>query len=67
MLSLVKWKMPHSLCGLLMEKDHLLGLKLNSKDLFKFLKLNIEEELLLEKETKKLKSNSQMGMNTLLI
>lgn len=67
MLLLEKWKMPHSLCGLLMGKDHLLGLKSNSKDQFKFLKSNIEEELLLEKETKKLKSNSQMGMNTLLI
>jgi hypothetical protein len=54
-------------CGLLMEKVLLLGSKLNSKDLSKFLKSNIEEELLLEKETKKLKSNSLMGMNTLLI
>jgi len=50
-----------------MEKDHLLGLKLNSKDLYKLLKLNIEVELLPEKEIKKLKSNSQMGMNISLI
>jgi len=44
MVLLEKWKIIVILCGFQMVKDHLHGLKLNSKLKFKYQELNIEEE-----------------------
>ncbi len=65
-LSLVKWKIQHSLCGLLTEKDLLLGLKSNSNNWFKLLLSSIEVDNHPEKETKKLKSDFLMAHPLLL-
>lgn len=50
----VKWKTPLSPNGLVQEKVLLLGLKFSSNNKSKSLKLVIEEDLMLEKEIKKL-------------
>jgi len=56
----VKWKMPLTLCGYLMEKVLLHGLKSDSNNLFKLLVLVTRIELLPVKEQKKLKFNIVM-------